>query len=182
MTIPILGEIERLINEHGSSVILKERISLASDQISLIQQQKAVAESQSIALKGEVTNLQEKNLILLRENEALRLDLSQAEEKIRNLEKCISEIHSISLNSVQEKMLLAVSVKSGSEACVLAEYLGLPEDETLQHLNHLYSKRLVHYNSVLVSIPGNPIPNMKVTKPWLVTPLGHNYISHCKLA
>jgi DNA-directed RNA polymerase subunit RPC12/RpoP len=84
MGIPILSEIERIINEHGSAVILKERLALANDQFSLLNKEKPIAERQ-------VLNLEAEKLVYLRENEALRLDLSQAEEKIRNLEKQLAK-------------------------------------------------------------------------------------------
>ncbi len=37
MGIPGLSEIERLITEHGSAAILKERLALASDQYSALE-------------------------------------------------------------------------------------------------------------------------------------------------
>lgn len=73
MGIPILAEIERLINEHGSAVILKERLALASDQYAALQKQ--------------VTHLQS-------ENERLRLDNEECQKKRRALEEKFSHINS----------------------------------------------------------------------------------------
>lgn len=73
MAIPIFGEIERLITEHGSAAILKERIALASDQHAALE--KKLLDSE----------LREENL--RSENASLRLDLETALEKIRNLEE-----------------------------------------------------------------------------------------------
>ena len=74
-----LDGLEKLINEHGSSTILKERLSLAKEQYS--------------ALKSENTILKTENRILKTENQTLRLDHQQTVQKIRQLEKQISIIH-----------------------------------------------------------------------------------------
>jgi FtsZ-binding cell division protein ZapB len=73
MGIPILSEIERLINEHGSAVILKERLALAADQYSSLQKQ--------------VVQLQS-------ENERLRLDHEECQKQRRALEEELSHIAS----------------------------------------------------------------------------------------
>ena len=39
MTLPILGEIERLIVEHGSSVVLKEHVALLRSKLELLKEQ-----------------------------------------------------------------------------------------------------------------------------------------------
>jgi FtsZ-binding cell division protein ZapB len=64
-----LDSIEKLINEHGSATILRERIALANDQYA--------------ALEKKVIGLQS-------ENERLKSDNSKLQEKIRDLEKRIS--------------------------------------------------------------------------------------------
>lgn len=61
----LLDGIERLITEHGSAAILRERIALANDQYS--------------ALEAE-------NKILKSENERLKLDNEKLQEKVRNFE------------------------------------------------------------------------------------------------
>jgi len=70
---------EKLINEHGSAAILKERISLANDQYSFLEKQK-------ISLESENENIKD-------ENRALKLNLEEAKEKIKELEEQISSIH-----------------------------------------------------------------------------------------
>ena len=72
MAIPILSEIERLINEHGSALILKERLALAADKYS--------------ALENESSSLKE-------ENARLRLDYEECEKQRCALEKKLSEQH-----------------------------------------------------------------------------------------
>src|SRR3970282_1398687 len=77
MKIPILSDIERLINEHGSAVILKERLALAAEQYV------------SLEKKLSASAIREKQL--QSENKSLRLDLDQAQIKIRDLEKQLSQ-------------------------------------------------------------------------------------------
>jgi len=64
-----LDSIERLITEHGSAAILRERISLANDQYALLE--KKVSDLQS-------------------ENECLKLDNSKLQEQIKNLENRVT--------------------------------------------------------------------------------------------
>ena len=74
MNIPILSEIERLINEHGSAAILKERLALASDQYSALQKQADKFQS---------------------ENERLHLDLEECQKQRRTLEEELSHVNSL---------------------------------------------------------------------------------------
>lgn len=61
----LLDGIEKLINEHGSAAILRERIALVNDKYA--------------ALESE-------NTVLHFENEALKFDNSKLQEQTRNLE------------------------------------------------------------------------------------------------
>lgn len=69
----LLDGFEKLINEHGSSTILKERIALANDKYSA---------------------LESKNEVLSSDNDTLRLDNEQLKQKIRELEEHIAQISS----------------------------------------------------------------------------------------
>ncbi len=66
----LLDGFERLINEHGSSAILKERISLAEDKYAALESENAVIRS---------------------ENETLKLDNQQLREQVGYLEKQLIE-------------------------------------------------------------------------------------------
>lgn len=63
MAIPILSEIERLINEHGSSVILKEHLSLLNTKLCL--------------LREDIENLQKENSSLIERNAELEHQFSR---------------------------------------------------------------------------------------------------------
>lgn len=64
MGIPVLAEIERLITEHGSAAILRERLALAAEQYA--------------ALEKKIIELQA-------ENERLNSENSKLQEQVRNL-------------------------------------------------------------------------------------------------
>jgi len=63
----LLDGIEKLITEHGSAAILRERIALANDKYS--------------ALQAENSSLKSQNAILKSENEALKLDNKKLQEQ-----------------------------------------------------------------------------------------------------
>ena len=52
-----LDSIERLINEHGSAVVLRERILLANDQYAQLERKVAELQSQNERLLGDNENL-----------------------------------------------------------------------------------------------------------------------------
>ena len=87
----LLDKFEKLINEHGSSTILRERIVLANDKFALL-------ESENAALKEKCSVLESENTVLKTESQTLKLNCQQAEQKIRQLEKNIIEIHNKTLN------------------------------------------------------------------------------------
>jgi hypothetical protein len=70
---------EKLINEHGSAVILKERIALANDKYVALEQKLSVSELRTNNLESE--------------NQSLRLDTEKAHAQIRNLEEQLAESH-----------------------------------------------------------------------------------------
>jgi hypothetical protein len=84
----LLDGIEKLINEHGSAAILKERIALANDQYAALER---------------------KTLELQVVNKSVRTQLNQAEkeiEKLRNIVEATGKHQStVKLNNVTEKIL-----------------------------------------------------------------------------
>ncbi len=82
----LLDGIEKLINEHGSAVILKERISLANDKYSMLEEKNST-------LNQKIEILETENQKLKTENQTFKLNLQQAEQKRRQLEEQISKIH-----------------------------------------------------------------------------------------
>jgi hypothetical protein len=74
----LLDEIERLINERGSAAILKERLLLFADKYAALEKALAVCESTA---KETISD-----------KKALELENLQLKEKIKALEKSLSEI------------------------------------------------------------------------------------------
>jgi hypothetical protein len=66
MSIPILSEIEKLINEHGSSVVLKEHLALLNTKLGL--------------LREDIEHLQAENANIIKRN-------AELEEKLFRQEK-----------------------------------------------------------------------------------------------
>ncbi len=69
----LLDGFEKLINEHGSAVILKERIELANDKYSLLEEKNSV-------LEEKIKNFEAKN-------QKLTELLQEAESKLKELSK-----------------------------------------------------------------------------------------------
>lgn len=76
MKFSLLDQIEKLINEHGSAVILKERLALADDRFSDLQ-----AENANLA--NLVENLQSQNSVLSEQNEELQENLQKLESDMQ---------------------------------------------------------------------------------------------------
>ncbi len=66
----IFGQLEKLINEHGSAQILRERLGLAADQYA--------------ALEKKATNLEAENQSLRQQVESLRKESTNLKQKMQN--------------------------------------------------------------------------------------------------
>ncbi len=82
----LLDGLEKLINEHGSAAILKERIALANDKYSLLENKNEILEEKNSILEKKIKSLE-------MENKTFQLNLQQAKQKIRQLEEQISKVH-----------------------------------------------------------------------------------------
>lgn len=79
----LLDGLEKLINEHGSATILKERIALANDKYELLEQKNKILEDSKSVLEKKVEALE-------KENQTAWLSLQEAKQKIKQLEEKIS--------------------------------------------------------------------------------------------
>jgi regulator of replication initiation timing len=70
----LLDGLEKLINEHGSAAILRERIALLNEQHSLLEKKAA-------ALEKQVVQLQSENEVLKTENSNLKEQVLRFEQK-----------------------------------------------------------------------------------------------------
>ena len=65
----LLNSFDRLINEHGSAAILRERLTLAADQYALVEKENIALKSENEILKTENNNLKTENYNLKQENQ-----------------------------------------------------------------------------------------------------------------
>jgi regulator of replication initiation timing len=154
---------EKLINEHGSATILKERIVAFKDQIIDLEKENASLKSENFVLKDQIKNLESEKLSL---------------EKEKNVcKKRLNEIHSITLNENHEKILVAVASFSGQYPAVIAQVTGLSEQEVFSKLNYMSSRRLLHYQTrYLKEKDSNKLFGKEVSI-WFVSDLGHAYMN-----
>lgn len=84
--------IEKLINEHGSATILKERIALANDKYAALERKLSDAESRINQLEAE--------------KQGIEFDYYKLKDRVQNLEQQIVERHGQRMEDVREKLLV----------------------------------------------------------------------------
>ena len=126
----LLDGIEKLINEHGSAVILKERIALANDKYSALEKKFSEAELHIKELESE--------------KQGFELDNFKLKEKVANLEEQIAERHGQRLEEVKEKILLFLSNSPEATIHQLAHQLGIGPEVAAFHIEEMESKEIVY--------------------------------------
>lgn len=124
----LLDGIEKLITEHGSAAILRERIALAEDKYS--------------ALERKVVELEA-------ENKNLKLNNYELKDKVRDLEEQFSNIHGGKLDEIEGKILALLSTTTNRVvAPEIAQSLGIHIDKAKYYLTQLEENEFVlgiHY-------------------------------------
>jgi len=87
--------IEKLINEHGSSSVLKERLELLRDQISILEKENSV-------LKLENATLKDKEHTINSEFNKATKEIERLNQIIERLKKDDTKVH---LDAIKEKIL-----------------------------------------------------------------------------
>jgi chromosome segregation ATPase len=136
MVFPLLGEIEKLINERGSAAIMKERLSHAADQYSALEKKIVDAESRAESSERRASKFES-------ENKSLRLNIQKAEEKIRDLEENLVGGHSKTLEEGEVKIMLHISKENSCLASDISKSLGHGEAIIEFHLEELKTKGMV---------------------------------------
>ena len=153
MAIPLIGEIEKLINEHGSAVILKERIELLKDQYAALEQRLAASET----AKAE----------LLSQKQAIELDYYKLKDRVTTLEAQLVERHGQRLDAVRESILSAlVAFNSHISIGKVAELTQIGEQLALYHLTEMEKGKLVHGS---YTVDGRP-------PTWAIAQGGRGYL------
>ena len=155
----LLDGLEKLINEHGSAAILKERIGLAEDKYSSLQRK-------SEELKTQIADLEMKN-------SGLELNLKQAQEKIRDLEERLEEKHGLRLPEEEEKMLVLLSQGDRPMAIHLSQKLDVSEQRVIFLLEELEQKRLVNAQHMIRTSSRTTLD----TREWRVNTEGRRYLN-----
>lgn len=125
----LLDGFEKLINEHGSAAILKERIALANDKYAALEQKLSASEPRAKELESE--------------NQGLRHDLEVAQVQIQNLEN-IEQSHGPRLEEIREKLLLLLTEHSDITASQIAGTAAIHPQLIKFHLTDMEAKGLVH--------------------------------------
>lgn len=126
----LLDGFEKLINEHGSAVILKERITLANEKYATLEQKLTESELRANDFESK--------------NQGLSLDLKKTQEKIRNLEEELVERHGQRLEEVKEQLLQLLAKRPNVTDAQIAEALHINVQLATFHLTEMENSRLVH--------------------------------------
>jgi chromosome segregation ATPase len=130
----MLKMFEKLINEHGSSTILKERLELFSDKYSMLEEKLSVSE--------------QRNAIIESENKKLESKLQQATQEIENLRQIIESSRKDSgqdkINDV-EKQILKLFFETNREisAAQIAGQFRINIGNAEYHINNLQTLGLL---------------------------------------
>ena len=146
-----LDGLEKLINEHGSAVILKERIALANDKYAALEQKLSACETTKKEFHSE--------------NETLRLNLEKASVEIQNLKKLTEKSHGDHLDEVKEKILALLAAQDSFENNI-AQALGISSQVAQFHLEDLSEMEFIYRS---LSMTGQQFP-------WQLSQEGRRYL------
>jgi regulator of replication initiation timing len=126
-----LDGFEKLINEHGSATILKERIALANDKYS--------------ALEKELSTFKAREAELAAENQSLKLDNEKFRQEIqRRDDECEKKkSHKTPLDGPKVKILEYLSEYDASTTDEVAVGLNIKLQLVKYHLEELYKSHMV---------------------------------------
>lgn len=147
----LLDSIEKLINEHGSAAILKERIDLANDKYS--------------ALEDKNSTLLQKIEMLELENKSLRLNLGNAQLEIQRLNEITDKPSNPRIEEVKEKILILLAAQDNFESNI-AQSLGIGNQVAAFHLEELDGNRFIYRS---LSMTGQIFP-------WKLAQEGRRYL------
>ena len=125
----LLDGFEKIINEHGSAAILKERISLANDKYAALEQKLSASEFRAKELESE--------------NQGLHLDLKKANIEVQNLKALTEKSHSYRLEEIKENILQFLCQNEYVATSQIARSLGKHSQLVTLHLTNLEKDRFV---------------------------------------
>lgn len=152
----LLDSIEKLITEHGSAAILRERIALANDQHAALQKK-------AVSLKSENAELKSQLQAAKSEAEALRTELAKFKESQSH---AAASNPSPRLEEVREKILILLSQRDGLGDQQVAQGVGVGPQVASFHLQELQAAGMVRCTLRV----GQPFT------PWHVSHEGRRYL------
>lgn len=130
MAIPLFGEIERLINEHGSANILRERLALAADKYDVLEE--------------KVASLGEENAKLRSENQRLQLDKNKLREEIEGLRQQLGNDRRAGLTPDEEAIIKLLANRAHSlTSQQIASHMEIHRTKAEHFLHKLYDNNYV---------------------------------------
>lgn len=129
----LLDSIEKLITEHGSAAILRERIALANDKHAALEKKAASLESENAQLRSLLE-------VSKSEADALRTELAELKAKLSEGQPGILPVR---LEKVREEILVALSQRDGLADQQLAQDVGVGQQVAAFHLQELQSAGMV---------------------------------------
>ena len=132
-----LDGIEKLINEHGSAVILKERITLANDKYSALEDKLSEVEAKLNAVEAEKNEFELNNFKL--------------KERVVNLESQLAESDSQNLEEIKEKILIFLADAPESTTPQLSHQLDIGSEVAAFHVEAMAEKELVYASYSAIS-------------------------------
>lgn len=143
-----LDGIEKIINEHGSAVILKERIQLLNDRYAALEQRCIAAESQRDLIAAELEALRAKAQTMQAEIDEVRRLQNQADKERQE--------NSTALPADRVAVLVAICNHPDIQSKDIAELVGVGAQMAQWHVDCLEGMGFVHVNLVLEAFPYEP--------------------------
>ena len=152
----MLDMFEKLINEHGSAVILKERIELINDRYE--------------ALETKLTNSEKENELLKTENKLLVQQLQQLEKQVNDS----TVTDNVLPNEQVEILRILFSSKSAITKEILAHKVNLDMGILIYHMDELQAKELIEYPRPIM---GSPLTGKPGTYEYSISQSGRKYVA-----
>ena len=136
--------LEKLINEHESAKILKEKFGLNDGQI--------------VSLQNEFSSLVQENEKLKSENNLLRSSLEQAKQEAVRLEKILDTDTKSNapgdINDISKHILKKLFEGTGETTAEdFAQFMDVQVDLIEQNIEELLDKNLIEYGSLMMGEP-----------------------------
>jgi len=135
----LLDGFEKLINEHGSAVILKERIALANDKYSALEKELSASKARESELTAE-------NQSLKLDNEKLKQEIQRRDDVIQN-----EKSHGDLLEQQKVNILLHLSKSNETEPEQIARALNIGKQVAIFHLEELSEKNMAFVDYIMGS-------------------------------